>query len=142
MTASDPSDLDRFVDAQEGTYARALAEIRAGRKQSHWMWYVFPQFEGLGNSPTSRHYAIKSVEEARAYLNDPVLGARLLECFDALLQIDGPSAHDIFGSPDDMKLRSCATLFAFISRPESIFQETLQKYFDGKGDPVTLRLIR
>jgi uncharacterized protein (DUF1810 family) len=134
--------LTRFLEAQEDVYPRALAEIRAGRKQSHWMWFVFPQFEGLGASPTSQLFAIKSVDEARAYVQHPVLGARLLECFSALLQIEDRSAHEIFGSPDDMKLRSCATLFAFVSSPGSVFQQALQKYFDGEPDERTVRLIR
>jgi uncharacterized protein (DUF1810 family) len=142
MTSSDPHDLARFLEAQEDVYQRALGEIRAGRKQSHWMWFVFPQFEGLGTSATSQLFAIKSVDEARAYEKHPVLGARLLECFNALLQIQGRSAHDMFGSPDDVKLRSCATLFAFVSSPDSVFQQALQKYFDGEPDQRTLRLVR
>ena len=111
-TADDPYDLGRFVRAQEPDYGRALSEIRAGRKRSHWMWYVFPQFAGLGSSPTARFYAIKSAAEAEAYLRHPVLGPRLAECGEAALGVEGRSAHDIFGSPDDLKLRSSATLFA------------------------------
>jgi uncharacterized protein (DUF1810 family) len=105
------------------------------------MWYVFPQFDGLGSSPTSRYYAIKSIDEARAYLAHSILGPRLVECAQALLDLDGPDAHDIFGSPDDMKLRSCATLFAAVSDDRSIFHRVLDKYFDGARDERTIRLL-
>jgi uncharacterized protein (DUF1810 family) len=138
---NDPYDLNRFVEAQEGDYENALAEIRNGRKRSHWMWYVFPQFEGLGFSSTSRRYAIKSLAEARAYLNHPVLGPRLVECIEAALSVEGRSAHDIFGSPDDMKLRSCATLFAHVSPKGSAFERLLEKYFKGKPDDRTIQLL-
>src|SRR5205085_4942626 len=104
LMASDPHGLARFVDAQAGVFAQALAEIQSGRKQSHWMWFVFPQFDGLGFSATSKRYAIKSLDEAKAYLARPVLGSRLKQCAEALLALEGPSARDIFGSPDDMKL--------------------------------------
>ena len=137
----DPHDLDRFVRAQEDSYAPALAEIRSGRKRSHWMWYVFPQFDGLGYSPTSRRYSIKSAAEAVAYLKHPILGPRLLECGEALLGVEGRSALDIFGSPDDMKLRSCATLFASVSPSGSVFDRLLDKYFQGRRDDATLRLM-
>jgi uncharacterized protein (DUF1810 family) len=137
------SDLARFLDAQEGDYDRALAEIRRGRKTSHWMWYVFPQLRGLGQSAMSQRYAIGSLEEARAYLDHPVLGRRLIECAEAALAVPDRSAHEIFGSPDDLKLRSCATLFAAASpvRP-SVFDAIIDKYFDGRGDEATLRLLR
>jgi uncharacterized protein (DUF1810 family) len=138
---SDPHDLDRFVDAQEGVYEQALGEIRGGRKRSHWMWYIFPQFSGLGVSPMSIRYAIKSVAEAEDYLRHPVLGPRLRECVEAALDVQGRSAHDIFGSPDDMKLRSCATLFASVSPADSVFHRLIDKYFEGKPDEATLRLI-
>src|SRR5262245_14233201 len=105
-------DLDRFVDAQNGAYERALSELRAGHKRSHWMWFIFPQIAGLGSSSMAEKYAIRSAEEASAYLADPVLGSRLLRCVDAVLAIEGKSAHEIFGSPDDLKLRSSMTLFA------------------------------
>ncbi len=140
MTA-DPHNLARFVDAQEHDYARALSEIKAGRKRSHWMWYIFPQFEGLGSSPTSRHFAIKSAEEAAAYLAQPVLGPRLLECAEALLQVEGRTATEIFGSPDDMKLRSSVTLFASVSPADSVFHRVLEKYFGGEPDARTVRLV-
>jgi uncharacterized protein (DUF1810 family) len=129
------------VCAQSGSYSRALAEICAGRKQSHWMWFVFPQCEGLGSSPMAREYSIKSLDEARAYLNHPVLGARLREIAEAALAIEGRTAHDIFGSPDDWKLRSCATLFDAVSPPGSVFEQILDKYFDGARDEKTLRLL-
>jgi uncharacterized protein (DUF1810 family) len=139
--AGDPYDLDRFVRAQEDDYERALAEVRRGRKQSHWMWYVFPQFDGLGSSPTSRHYAIKSIAEVRAYLSHPVLGPRLLECAEAAFAVKGRSATEVFGSPDDLKLRSCATLFASVSPAGSVFERLLEKYYRGEPDGRTLRLL-
>jgi|SRR5689334_5911681 len=139
--SADPYDLDRFVRAQAPDYARALSELRAGHKQSHWMWYVFPQIEGLGGSTMSRRYSIKSADEARAYLDHPLLVARLRECFAAVLSLEGRSAHEIFGSPDDLKLRSSATLFAAVSG-EAVFNDVLEKYFDGKPDEETLRRLR
>ena len=135
------NDLQRFVDAQAGTYEQALAEINAGLKRSHWMWFIFPQIDGLGSSPTARHYAIKSRDEARAYLQHPVLGPRLLECAAAVLVIDAKSAREIFGAPDDLKLRSSATLFAAVSPKGSIFARLLDKYFGGEADPRTLGLM-
>lgn len=137
----DPFDLDRFVRAQNPGYTRALAEIRSGRKRSHWMWYVFPQFAGLGVSTMSQHYAIRSVAEAKAFLSHPVLGPRLIECADALLGLKGRSANEIFGTPDDLKLRSCATLFASMSPADSVFQRILERYFEGKPDRLTLQLL-
>ncbi len=137
----DPHDLKRFVDAQAGDYDRALAEIKAGRKRSHWIWYVFPQIDGLGFSSMSKRYAIKSVDEAKAYLAHPVLGPRLLEVCEAALTVEGKSAHEIFGSPDDLKLKSCATLFATVSTPDSVFARLLDKYFRGERDGKTLQLI-
>jgi uncharacterized protein (DUF1810 family) len=142
MTAAseDPHDLDRFVRAQRESYQQALSEIASGRKRSHWMWYVFPQLDGLGVSPTARHYAIKSLDEARAYLEHPVLGPRLLECAEAALAVEGRSALDIFGSPDDRKLRSSATLFAVV-RPGSVFDRLIARYFGGAPDGKTLQLL-
>ena len=137
----DPYDLGRFVQAQLGDYEQALSEIASGRKRTHWMWYIFPQLDGLAFSPTSKHYAIKSVEEARAYLEHPVLGPRLLACAEAAVSVEGRSAVDIFGSPDDLKLKSCATLFAWVSPPGSVFERLLQKYFEGAADDKTLRLL-
>jgi uncharacterized protein (DUF1810 family) len=137
----DPFDLARFLAAQEPIYADALDEIRAGHKRSHWMWFVFPQASGLGTSPTARHYAIRSVAEARAYLAHPTLGHRLRECAESLLRVRGRSASEIFGYPDDHKLRSSVTLFASISEKDSVFEKVLERYFGGKPDPLTLRFI-
>ena len=127
--------------AQERKYATALAEIRSGRKRSHWMWYVFPQIAGLGFSETSRRYAIRSTAEARAYLEHPLLGPRLVECFEAASSVEGRAAHEIFGSPDDPKFHSCATLFGCVTPPGSVFARVLDKYFDGNRDPRTLELL-
>lgn len=138
---SDPHDLQRFVDAQSGDYARALVELRAGEKRSHWMWYVFPQYAGLGRSSTARRYAIASLAEAEAYLRHPVLGPRLIEAAETVLAIEGRSAHDIFGAPDDVKLRSSATLFSHIAPAGSPFHALLDRFFAGTPDPRTLELI-
>lgn len=137
----DPYDLDRFVKAQAGDYDRALSEIGSGRKRSHWMWCIFPQYAGLGFSSISQRYAIKSVQEAEAYLKHPILGPRLVECATAALGVDGLSASEIFGSPDDMKLRSSATLFAHVSPLGSVFSQLLEKFFHGEPDKRTLDLI-
>jgi uncharacterized protein (DUF1810 family) len=141
LPTSDPHDLARFVQAQAHDYARALSELRSGHKRSHWMWYVFPQCHGLGSSPTAAHYAIRSLAEAEAYLRHAVLGPRLVECAEALLAIEGRSAHEIFGSPDDLKLRSSATLFALVSPAGSVFEQLLDRYFAGVRDDRTLRLL-
>jgi uncharacterized protein (DUF1810 family) len=141
MPVRDPHDLDRFVRAQERDYDGALAEVRAGRKRTHWMLYVFPQIAGLGASTTSQRYAIKSLAEAEAYLAHPILGPRLDACAEAALSVEGRTVHQIFGSPDDMKLRSCATLFARISPPGSPFHRLLDKYFAGVPDALTLSLL-
>ena len=138
--AGDPYDLGRFVQAQEHDFHRALAEIRSGRKRSHWIWYIFPQIDGLGFSEMSKRYAIKSVAEAEAYLNHPILGPRLMEIAEAVLGVEGKSALEILGSPDDMKLRSSATLFAYVSPAGSIFDRLIGKYFQGEPDRETLRL--
>jgi uncharacterized protein (DUF1810 family) len=141
MSTNDEHDLNRFVDAQRTTYASALAELRRGHKRSHWMWFVFPQLAGLGRSATAERYAIASLAEAEAYLKHPVLGPRLIECATTVLDVEGRSAHEIFGSPDDLKLRSCATLFALVSAPELVFSRLLAKYFDGREDEQTVRLL-
>ena len=138
---ADPHDLGRFLTAQTGVYEQALAELTRGRKQSHWMWFVFPQIAGLGSSEMSRRYAIAGASEARAYLAHPVLGSRLRACFQATLSVEGRTAHQIFGSPDDLKLRSSATLFAAVSERDSIFQKVLDQYFAGQPDVQTLRLL-
>ena len=140
-STDDPHDLSRFVQAQGRDYERALSEIQSGRKRSHWMWYIFPQFDGLAFSSTSKHYAIKTVDEARAYLEHPILGPRLLACAEAAVRVEGRSATEIFGSPDDLKLRSCATLFASVSPPGSVFHRLLDKYYQGETDGKTLRLL-
>jgi uncharacterized protein (DUF1810 family) len=131
------SDLQRFRDAQDGSYGHALAELRQGRKTSHWMWWVFPQVAGLGSSPTSRHYAIGSLAEAQAYAADDVLGARLVECARAVLAHPDRTARYIMGSPDDAKLRSSMTLFAIAAPDEPVFQQVLDAFFDGERDPRT-----
>ena len=137
---ADPFDLRRFVDAQDRVYDTVLAELRNGAKRSHWIWFVFPQMRGLGRSATAQHYGIASLGEARAYLAHPVLGPRLVECVRLVLSQDGKSAHDIFGSPDDMKFRSCLTLFAEVAT-DDIFLRALEKYFGGRQDAATLDLL-
>jgi uncharacterized protein (DUF1810 family) len=137
----DPRDLARFVHAQENVYERALEELRAGHKRSHWMWFVFPQLEGLGSSATSSRYAIRSIQEARKYLRHPVLGARLAECTAAVNQHDGRSARQIFGTPDDRKFRSSMTLFALVAGADSVFTSALEKYFAGERDARTIELL-
>jgi uncharacterized protein (DUF1810 family) len=134
-------DLRRFVDAQAPRRADVSAELAAGRKRTHWMWFVFPQLRGLGRSAMARHFGIGSEAEAVAYLAHPVLGPRLREDVAAVLAIEGRSAHAIFGSPDDLKLRSCLTLFREIDGPGSVFERALVKFFDGEPDPMTLRLL-
>jgi uncharacterized protein (DUF1810 family) len=136
-----PFDLNRFVSAQEGIYAQALAEIKSGQKRSHWMWFIFPQVDGLGFSAMSRRYSIKSLEEAHQYLQHPVLGSRLFECTQALLEVEGRSVAEIFGYPDDLKLKSCMTLFMQAAQPGSVFGDVLEKYFHGKQDKQTLRIL-
>jgi uncharacterized protein (DUF1810 family) len=138
---NDTYNLGRFVQAQADDYEQALSEIRSGRKQSHWIWYIFPQIDGLGSSSMSKNYAIKSLDEARAYLAHPVLGPRLVECAEATLGVEGKTATQIFGSPDDMKLKSCATLFACVSREPSVFHRLLDKYFHGGRDAKTLQIV-
>ncbi len=137
----DPYNLDRFLYAQCGVYADVLAEIRSGRKRSHWMWFIFPQLDGLAFSSTSKFYAIKSLEEAAAYLAHPELGPRLLECTDAVLSQKGRSASQIFGHPDDLKLKSCMTLFACASEQGSVFVKVLEMFYLGQRDERTLQLL-
>lgn len=138
----DRYDLARFLDAQEGVYEQALAELRAGRKESHWMWFIFPQFEGLGSSETSKRYAIRSLDEASAYLRHPVLGARLEECTEAVNALEDLTAKEIFGSPDDLKFRSSMTLFELVVGPETPFGSALEKYFARERDARTIELVR
>ncbi len=139
--APDLFGLERFVDAQKGTYTRAVAELRQGEKRSHWMWYIFPQMRGLGRSPLAEKYGIASADEARAYLAHPVLGPRLIECTQLALDADKASAAGIFAFPDDLKFRSCMTLFAQVAVGPSVFTAALQKYCGGEPDPETLRLL-
>ena len=143
MDSDDPFVLRRFELAQDehDTYARAVSELRAGRKRSHWMWFVFPQLAGLGRSPTAKPYAISSLDEARAYLLHPVLGPRLVECARILTQLSGLTAEEIFGSVDAQKLRSSMTLFAIAAPDESVFQDVLGQYFGGVRDVLTEELL-
>ncbi len=143
MADLDHPELDRFVTAQSagGTYEQALAELRRGRKTSHWMWFVFPQIAGLGQSPTSRHFAIASLDEARAYLDHPVLGPRLRECAGVVAATTGRSAVKIFGGIDAQKLRSSMTLFARADPDEPVFSQVLDRFFEGRADPHTDRLL-
>lgn len=138
----DPFDLARFVAAQKDSFDLAVSEVKSGRKLSHWMWYMFPQFRGLGRSTISQRYGITGSDEAYAYLTHSVLGPRLLTICDAALCVKGRSATEIFGNPDDMKLRSCATLFAHISNTDSVFHKLIDKYFDGKMDLRTIELLQ
>ena len=137
----DPFGLDRFVEAQSRVYDTVLAELRAGRKRSHWMWFVFPQLRGLGRSPTAVRFSISSIDEARAYLAHDVLGPRLRECARLVAEVDGRTAEEIFGWPDDMKLRSSMTLFAHAADDSDDFVAVLEKFYDGQEDPATLRLL-
>ena len=139
--ADDPFDLQRFVAAQAPVYDRVRAELKNGRKQSHWMWFIFPQIAGLGHSTMAQRYAISSLHEGEAYLKHPVLGPRLRECTRLVLQVDGKSAYEILGSPDDMKFHSCMTLFARAAPQEEIFGTALDKYFDGQDDVLTLARV-
>ena len=137
----DPYDLQRFVEAQAHVYDDVLDELLAGRKTSHWMWFVFPQLRGLGHSATAERYGIASLDEARAYLAHPLLGPRLRACTRLVLGAQGRSVHAIFGTPDDFKFRSCMTLFGFASPDEDVFDEALGRYFGGEPDPRTLALL-
>jgi uncharacterized protein (DUF1810 family) len=137
----DPYDLERFVQAQSADYDRALGEIKRGRKTSHWMWYVFPQFAGLGSSAMSRRFAIKSIAEARAFLTHSVLGPRLADCAAAAIAVPEKSAREIFGSPDDLKLKSSATLFTLVAPHDSVFEQLLVRFFGGERDAATERLV-
>jgi uncharacterized protein (DUF1810 family) len=134
-------DLARFVEAQRPVMDDVRAELAAGRKRTHWMWFVFPQLRGLGHSAMARHYGIASRDEAVAYLAHPVLGARLRECVELVLAVQGRTAHEIFGSPDDLKLRSCLTLFREVDGADGVFGRALARYYDGQSDPMTLQLL-
>jgi len=136
-----PFDLNRFIEAQSPVYGEVLIELRAGRKRTHWMWFIFPQLAGLGHSSTAQFYALGSLAEAKAYLHHPVLGPRLRECTELVLAVEGRAPHDIFGSPDDLKFRSSMTLFAEASSEAGLFEAALAKYFHGEPDPRTLELL-
>ena len=137
----DPFDLGRFISAQERIYDSVLMELRSGQKRTHWMWFIFPQIDELAHSTTSKYYAIKSIEEARQYLNHPFLGRRLLECAETVLAVEGRSVSEIFGYPGDLKLESSMTLFAYVADPGSVFVRVLDKYFHGEQDVRTLDLL-
>jgi uncharacterized protein (DUF1810 family) len=139
---TDPYNLQRFVAAQQEDYEDVCAELRTGRKRTHWMWYVFPQIKGLGRSPTADWFAITSLDEARAYLQHPILGPRLRECTQLVNLVEGRSLHEIFGSPDDLKFRSSMTLFALATPENREFLEALRKYSAGEYDPSTLKLLK
>lgn len=138
---ADNFDLQRFRSAQDQVYQTALAELRDGRKRSHWMWFMFPQIKGLGSSAMALRYAIGSKEEAQAYLSDPVLSSRLREMTGAMLDLEGVSAHDVLGYPDDAKFRSSMTLFAAVGS-DPIYNEALGRFFDGRADEMTLAILR
>ncbi len=133
--------IERFISAQHDTYARALEEIRSGRKQSHWMWFVFPQIRGLGFTDYNVYFGLKDLDEAREYLNDPVLGKRLVEVSQAVLGLNGKTALEIFGKPDQRKLRSCMTLFSRIADADPVFGKVLQKYYGGILDEKTISIL-
>ncbi|KAF2989004.1 hypothetical protein MJC1_03912 [Methylocystis sp. MJC1] len=138
----DPFDLQRFIEAQKGSYAQALSELRAGRKTSHWIWYVFPQLAGLGFSQASRFYGLSGLDEARAYLADPILGPRLRECVEVMLASGDRNAEDVLGSTDAMKFRSSMTLFARAASEEALFTQALARFFDSEDDPKTIELLK
>ena len=138
---NDPYHLQRFVDAQNPVFAQVCSELRAGRKRSHWIWFIFPQIRGLGDSPLAQEFAITSLEEAQAYLDHPILGARLRECCQLVNLVEGRSIEEIFGYPDDLKFRSSLTLFAHAASDNQIFKEALEKYFNGEDDPLTLERL-
>ena len=140
--SADPFQLQRFIAAQEGVYEQALLELRNGHKRSHWMWFIFPQIDGLAFSATAKYYAIQSLDEAKAYLQHNILGQNLSECTRTVCVIEGRSAHDIFGNPDDLKLKSCMTLFEFVDGPESVFGQVLDKLYAGERDQKTLQLLQ
>jgi uncharacterized protein (DUF1810 family) len=139
---SDTYNLQRFVDAQAPVYERVLAELRAGRKRTHWIWFIFPQIHGLGYSSLAQKFAISSLDEARAYLDHPILGPRLIECCRLVTLIEGRAIDDIFGYPDDLKLRSSMTLFAQAAPDNQVFREVLDQYFNGQVDSLTMEQLQ
>jgi len=141
MTVKDAFNLERFVDAQASSYDQVCGELRAGRKQSHWIWFIFPQMRGLGHSEMAHFYGISSREEAEAYLEHPLLGARLRECTGLVYEVEGRSVDQIFGYPDNLKFHSSMSLFASVAPDEPVFRQALQKYFGGELDPNTVALL-
>jgi len=141
MTGNDPYDLQRFVDAQSGCFEQACRELSEGYKQSHWMWFIFPQLKGFGRSAMAKRYAISSRQEAEAYLRNPILGSRLRHCTQLVMLVEGRSIEQIFEGPDDLKFRSSMTLFANTAAENKIFKDALQKYFAGKPDPLTIERL-
>jgi uncharacterized protein (DUF1810 family) len=135
-------DLERFVEAQEGVYEEVIAELKRGSKTGHWMWYIFPQIKGLGISEISERYSISSIDEATAYVEHPILGGRLKECTQLVMEVDGKLAQEIFGYPDYLKFRSCMTLFSQATQDNQLFEDALTKYFEDKHDPKTLDILR
>ncbi len=142
MIAAHKDDLQRFIDAQAKNYSDALSEIISGKKRTHWMWYVFPQIQGLGMSEISKLYAIKDIYEAAEFLSHPVLGSRLIRICNELLDLESDDAHSIFGSPDDLKLRSSMTLFSSVPLADPVFQKVLDKFFDGRKDEKTIAVLK
>lgn len=138
---ADSFNLERFVDAQADVFSDALAELRAGRKRSHWIWFIFPQMKGLGHSAPSEYYGIGSLAEAAAYLRHPILGPRLAQCTRLVNDVEGHSIHEILGTPDDMKFRSSMTLFARAAEEDAVFRAALEKYFGGQPDRLTLEML-
>jgi len=141
LNETDPYNLQRFLNAQDGVFDQVCAELREGRKRTHWMWFVFPQLKGLGHSAMAERFAISSLDEAAAYLSHPVLGARLTECTQLVNQIEGRTVDQIFGYPDNLKFRSCMTLFAQLPADTQLFRDALEKYFAGEPDPQTLQKL-
>jgi uncharacterized protein (DUF1810 family) len=139
---ADNNELIRFLNAQNQVYLKALSEIKKGKKDTHWMWYIFPQIKGLGSSETANYYAIKDLNEAAAYLQHPILSKHLVEISEEVLNLKGKTATQIFGTPDDMKLRSCMTLFANVENTNPVFQKVLEKFFNGLPDELTLQLLK
>lgn len=135
------ANLKRFIEAQENNYQDAVMEVRSGKKKTHWMWYIFPQISGLGSSEISKFYAIKDLQEAQLFLQHPILGQRLIDISKVLSEIKDKSAHEIFGSPDDLKLKSCMTLFSSLKNAHPIFQRIIDQFFDGNKDDKTLQII-
>ncbi len=139
---ADPFNLERFVSAQAAVFPQVVAELRAGEKRSHWIWFIFPQMKGLGHSPQSEYYGIGSLEEAAAYLRHPVLGPRLVQCTRLVNQVEKRPIHQFLGSPDDLKFRSSMTLFSRAAEDATVFNDALKKYFSGEGDPLTAEMLR